>query len=70
MGEYNMSKIITSKINCDITGKEETYEKTIIETKEGGRVGKTVSFPQPASCRNTECLHRDKSDCPVKKLNK
>ena len=64
-----MSKIITDTIYCDITKKNETYERTIIETKEGGRGGKTISFPQPASCRNTECPHRGKSDCPVKKLN-
>lgn len=66
-----MSKRQIATISCIITGKDETYEIIILETKPSGRGGQVNKIPQKPSCLNYQCSFRDKPyNCPLYKLHK
>ena len=60
----------TFTIKCIITGKDETYEITVIKTRPSGKGGQVYEFPQKPSCLNLQCSFREKADCPLSTLTK
>jgi len=60
-----MVKRQTFTFDCIVTGKIETYEIVVLETRPSGRDGQVFKFPQNKSCSNTGCRFRNTPDCPL-----